>query len=186
MRRRWWPHDSTDAGISPGRTLDILDAGCGTGLCGPLFAPYARRLVGVDLSEGMLAHARDKEIYDELIRAELTGYLQDHHDEFDLIVTADTLVYFGALEHVALAAAGALRHGGSLLFTVEEATGDDAPPSYCLRPHGRYNHREAYVTRVLDDAGLTADVTRAELRLESGSPVAGLVVMAIKRPAFGR
>ena len=104
----------TDAGISPARTLDILDAGCGTGLCGPLFAPYARRLVGVDLSEGMLAHAKDKEIYDELIRAELTAYLQDHHDEFDLIVTADTLVYFGALEHVALAAAGALRHGGSL------------------------------------------------------------------------
>ena len=119
----------TDAGISPARTLDILDAGCGTGLCGPLFAPYARRLVGVDLSEGMLAHAKDKEIYDELIRAELTGYLQDHHDEFDLIVTADTLVYFGALEHVALAAAGALRHGGRLIFTVEEATGDDAPPS---------------------------------------------------------
>ena len=63
-------------------------------------------------------------------------------------------------------------------------------PTYCLRPHGRYNHREAYVVRVLADAGLTADVTRAELRLESGSPVAGLVVMAIKgrgrRPAFGR
>ena len=106
-------------------------------------------------------------------------------------MTADTLVYFGALEDVALAAAGALRHGGRLIFTVEEATGDDAPPWYCLRPHGRYNHREAYVMRVLDDAGLTADVTRAELRLESGSPVAGLVVMATKagtrgRPSAGR
>ena len=43
--------------------------------------------------------------------------------------------------------------------------------------------------RVLEDAGLIADVSRAELRLESGSPVAGLVVMATKadkRPAFGR
>ena len=37
-----------------GRTLDVLDIGCGTGLCGPLLAPYARRLVGVDLSPGML------------------------------------------------------------------------------------------------------------------------------------
>jgi predicted TPR repeat methyltransferase len=170
----------TDAGIVPARTLDILDAGCGTGLCGPLVAPYARRLVGVDLSEGMLAHAKDKKVYDELVRTELTAYLQDHRDEFDLIVTADTLVYFGALEDVAVAAVGALRYGGRLIFTLEEATGDDAPPSYCLRPHGRYNHREAYVVRVLADAGLAADVTRAELRLESGIPVAGLVVMATK------
>jgi predicted TPR repeat methyltransferase len=167
-----------DGGMVPSRTLDILDAGCGTGLCGPLVAPYARRLVGVDLSGGMLSHARDKRVYDELVRAELTTYLQDHPGEFDVIVTADTLVYFGALEHVAVAAAGALRHGGRLIFTVEEAAGEDGPPLYCLRPHGRYNHREAYVVRVLEEARLTANVTRAELRLESGSPVAGLVVVA--------
>ena len=174
-----------ETGVSPARALDILDAGCGTGLCGPLFAPYACRLVGVDLSEGMLAHAKEKRVYDELVRAELTAYLQAHRDEFDLIVTADTLVYFGALESVAAAAAGALRHGGRLIFTVEETTGDDASPSYCLRPHGRYNHREEYVARVLADAGLVADMARAELRLESGIPVAGLVVMAAKpgRPA---
>ena len=41
-----------DAGLGASRSLDVLDAGCGTGLCGPLIAPYARRLVGVDLSEG--------------------------------------------------------------------------------------------------------------------------------------
>ena len=49
-----------DARLSPAKALDILDAGCGTGLCGPLLAPYARRLVGVDLSDGMLKHAREK------------------------------------------------------------------------------------------------------------------------------
>ena len=43
------------AGLDASRSLDVLDAGCGTGLCGPLVAPYARRLVGVDLSEAMLA-----------------------------------------------------------------------------------------------------------------------------------
>ena len=30
-------------------TLDILDAGCGTGLCGPLLRPLCRRLTGVDM-----------------------------------------------------------------------------------------------------------------------------------------
>ena len=58
----------------PAKALDVLDAGCGTGLCGPLLAPYARRLVGVDLSA---RHARrrrsEKGVYDELVKGELTA-----------------------------------------------------------------------------------------------------------------
>ena len=42
----------------PAGDLEILDAGCGTGLCGPLLKPHARRLEGVDLSAGMLKRAR--------------------------------------------------------------------------------------------------------------------------------
>jgi predicted TPR repeat methyltransferase len=169
-----------DTGLTAARALDVLDAGCGTGLCGPLVAPYARRLVGVDLSEGMLKHAREKEVYSELVRSELTAYLLDHRNAFDVIVTADTLVYFGALTDVALAAVGALRSGGRFIFTVEEATEDNAPSTYCIKPHGRFNHRAQYVERVLVDAGLKADIARAELRVESGLPVAGLVVTATK------
>ena len=65
------------AGLDASRSLDVLDAGCGTGLCGPLVAPYARRLVGVDLSEAMLARARARDVYDELVKGELTAYLRD-------------------------------------------------------------------------------------------------------------
>ena len=36
---------------------DVLDAGCGTGLCGALLKPFARSLTGVDLSSGMLRKA---------------------------------------------------------------------------------------------------------------------------------
>ena len=46
-----------DSGTPAAKALDVLDAGCGTGLCGPLVAPYARRLTGVDLSARMLAQA---------------------------------------------------------------------------------------------------------------------------------
>jgi len=128
----------------------------------------------------MLGHARAKNVYDELVTGELTAYLEDRRDAFDLIVSADTLVYFGVLEDVAVAAAGALRSGGRLIFTVEEAAGDDAPSTYCIKPHGRFNHRAQYVERVLVDAGLQVDIARAELRVESGLPVAGLVVTAMK------
>ena len=157
--------------------LDVLDAGCGTGLCGPLVAPYARRLVGVDLSEGMLAQARRRNVYDELIRSELTAYLDSCTDAFDVIVSADTLVYFGPLDRVATAAASALRPGGRFLFTVEELDGD----GHALSPTGRYLHSQSHVESALTAASLVPEIAHAELRLEAGEPVAGLVVLGIKR-----
>ena len=161
------------------RSLDVLDVGCGTGLCGPLVAPYARRLTGVDLSSGMLAHATEKHVYDELVQQELTTYLSSHRDAFDLIVSADTLVYFGPLDGVAAAAAGALRGGGRFVFTVEEST-EAGVETWRLAPHGRFNHSARYVKQVLSDAGLGASIIQAELRMESGLPVRGLVVTAGK------
>ena len=172
-----------ETGIPADRSRDVLDVGCGTGLCGPLLAPYARNLVGVDLSGGMLNHAAEKRIYDDLIQAELTAYLQQlPPDCFDVIVSADTLVYFGSLDDVIDAAAKALRPGGVLIFTVEEATEPGAADSYSIQPHGRFTHGVDYVERLLTGAGLRPTIGRAELRLESGLPVAGLVVRGA-RPA---
>jgi predicted TPR repeat methyltransferase len=160
------------SGAAPSKSLDVLDAGCGTGLCGPLLAPYARRLVGVDLSERMLAQARERNVYDELVKRELTAYLDDCPDTFDVIVSADTLVYFGPLEAVVAAAHSALRPGGQLIFTVEEL----ASAGYSLGTSGRYRHARKYVEAVLMEATLRPDIVPAELRLEAGEPVAGLVV----------
>ena len=169
------------SGVEASKSLDVLDAGCGTGLCGPLISQYARRLVGVDLSTRMLAQARARNIYDELYKVELTAYLRDWTAAFDVIVSADTLVYFGPLEDVVAAAANALRSGGRLVFTVEELS--DAGPAigYSLSPHGRYSHTRQYVERVLADANLQTEIATADLRLEAGAPVTGLVVRATKR-----
>ena len=54
-----------------------------------------------------------------------------------------------------------------------------------LSPHGRYSHAREYVERVLADAGLRPEIVPAELRLEAGDPVAGLVVRATKPAAAG-
>ena len=164
-------------------TLDVLDVGCGTGLCGPLLAPYARRLVGVDLSHGMLEHARAKNVYHELVHAELTAYLQElPARSFDAILSADTLVYFGGLEDVIAAAAPALRPGGVFIFTVEEATQPEFEDGFSLQPHGRYSHGATYVERLLRLHGLEPVIERRDLRMESGLPVHGLVVRATKPP----
>jgi len=168
------------SGREPSKRLDVLDAGCGTGLCGTLVAPYARSLTGVDLSGGMLARAKEKGVYDTLVEAELTTYLRDHENAFDAIVSADTLVYFGDLDDVVSAAAGALRPNGLLLFTLEDAGDREAAAGYRLETHGRYSHAGAYVERLLAFAGLQAEVVHADLRMEAGVPVAGLVIRAMK------
>jgi predicted TPR repeat methyltransferase len=163
--------------------LDVLDAGCGTGLCAPMLRPYARRLTGVDLSSRMVEKARERGGYDELAVAELTVFLNERPGAYDLIVSADTLVYFGALETVGQAAAAALRPGGWLAFTAEQTAVDEAPDGYCLNRSGRYSHTSEYLERVLADAGLEVR-TRADatLRQEGNQPVLGQVVLARKPP----
>lgn len=164
---------------SPASQLDILDAGCGTGLCGPLLKPYARRLTGVDLSKGMLAVAKTRETYDELVAGELTEFLEAAEHRFDIVASSDTLCYFGPLEHVFEASARALKPGGLLSFTLEDA-GDEAPP-WRLDSTARYSHRRSYVTDALASAGFAVySLDSAVLRTEGGQPVNGHVVVARK------
>lgn len=164
----------------PGADLDVLDAGCGTGLCGPLLRPFARRLVGVDLSQPMLERARCRGSYDETIVAELTTFLESLDRQYDLIVSTDTLIYFGELEPVFKAACNTLRTGGTFIFTVEEAD-FDSKSGYRMEWHGRYCHTRPYVERSLAAAGFSVmQIGQDTLRTELGKSVAGLVVTACR------
>ena len=169
---------------TPSAQLEVLDAGCGTGLCQPILRPYARHLTGVDLSPGMIQKARERGGYDELVVAELTAFLNEQTDAYDLIASADTLVYFGALESVLAAAAHALRPGGWLAFTAEQTTANMAPEGYFLNKSGRYSHTAAYLERALAGASLEL-FTRMDaiLRQENNQPVVGHVVLA-RKPAI--
>ena len=163
----------------PDASLDILDAGCGTGLCGPLLKPYALQLVGVDLSAGMLTRAKGVNAYNELIQTELTKFLNNKTNVYDVIVSADTLCYFGDLGPVLNGAAVALKPGGVLAFTLEDSEQD--VQEWQLTQHGRYAHTVAYVQEVIDSAGLNRQsITSAVLRNEGGQPVKGNLVVAAK------
>lgn len=162
------------AGIA---AMDIADLGCGTGLCGPGLKPFARRLVGCDLSVGMLVQARRGGLYDALFKVELVHFLQHEPRQFDALVSADTLCYFGSLSEVMAAAAAALRPGGCFVFTVEALEPD--PGDHRLRPTGRYAHSRTHMQVALQRAGLVLEACQADvLRQEAGLPVAGWVVTA--------
>jgi predicted TPR repeat methyltransferase len=160
----------------------VLDAGCGTGLCAPLLRPHAGTLVGVDLSAAMVEQARRRGGYDELVVGELTSFLREHPRAYDLVVSADTLVYFGELTAVVAAAAEALRPRGAFVFTLERSLPAEAAAGYRLHPHGRYSHTGEYVTGVLGAAGFVATaLSEISSRKEGEVPVPGWLVRC-RRP----
>ncbi len=164
-------------GAPDGRRV-VLDAGCGTGLCGPLLRPYASELTGVDLSAGMLDRARPRHVYDHLEKGELSAWLSGCAARFDLVVSADTLCYFGALQPVLVAARRAVRPLGLLVYTVE-ALDEPAPEGYRLLHHGRYAHHRDTIERWLREAGWqSAELEAVVLRQELGQPVQGWLVSA--------
>jgi predicted TPR repeat methyltransferase len=154
--------------------LVTLDLGCGTGLSGKAVALWTERLVGIDLSKEMLEIAETTEIYDELHAAEITTWLQEASECFDLILACDSLIYFGDLAQVLVPAAQRLHAGGLLGFSVERA---HAPP-FRLTDSGRYEHHEDHIRKVAADAGLViVSMNEHFIRMEYGQEVIGWVVI---------
>lgn len=167
--------------VSAKKQLSVIDAGCGTGLCGPLFREYAKVLIGVDLSAGMLNQAQQRNIYDDLRKEELTSYLQQLTEQHDLIISADTLVYFGELEQVTAASRSSLHNKGWLVFSVEKLDPSESDKPHRLNLNGRYSHAETYLKSVLVNNGFShSRIHDAILRQELGKPVHGFVVLARK------
>ena len=162
--------------------LAILDAGCGTGLCGPLLKPVANRLSGVDLSKNMLELANERKCYDELTQEDLVRHIDRFTGEFDVIVSADTLVYFGELKQVFEAAAKALKTGGLFIFSLERLPANDSARDYKLLMHGRYAHDRLYIEKTASNAGLElVSISEEVLRMELKLPVDGWVVTLKKQ-----
>ena len=155
----------------------ILDAGCGTGLCGPLLRPAAARLVGVDLSARMLAKAEARGLYDALVQDELVRFMSATTERFDAIVSADVLCYFGDLAALFEAAARALTGTGLLAFTVER----QEAPGFRLTPSGRYAHALDHLRGCAQGLFRARGIANVILRTEASAPVHGYLCLFQKR-----
>jgi predicted TPR repeat methyltransferase len=180
-------HPKIAAGVALG---PVLDLGCGTGLAALAISDLPTGpIIGVDLSARMLEQARVKQLYAELREADiLTELTRDNSERWPLIIAADVLCYFGALEAILGAVHARLEPGGWFLFSTEELhpDHDGAIPgdgSWALHRQGRYAHSYGYVHETACAAGfrvIRAD--RYSARREAGGDVPG-ILLAVERLA---
>lgn len=160
-----------NAGWNADASLRIVDLGCGTGLSGVPFRPYAAHLCGIDMVPGMLQQAQHRGIYDTLQQSELHDALQaTASGTYDVALAADTLIYVGRLEELFLELDRVLTSSGSILFTTELGP---AGSGYTLLPTGRYSHAEDYLLACAGDRFRLEDRVDGCLRVEDGRMTAG-------------
>ncbi|MGR9108508.1 MAG: class I SAM-dependent DNA methyltransferase, partial [Gammaproteobacteria bacterium] len=111
-----------------------------------------------------------------LFEAELTAFLAALCNAYDVILSVDTLVYFGELKPVFEAAFRALRPRGVLVFTAEKSHRTE---SFELRPHGRFCHGESYLRNALESSLFSiVSCNSVVLRRELGENVDGFLIEA--------
>lgn len=95
-----------------GRGADVLEAGCGTGLLLERIARFAARARGVDLSGGMLAHARERGL--DVVQASITA-LPYADESFDLVCSFKVLAHVSDIRAALAEMARVTRPGGVVL-----------------------------------------------------------------------
>lgn len=156
-----------------------LDLGCGTGLMGEQLRPRARRLVGVDISGNMVARARGRGAYDEVVQADVVDWMEAAGETFELVTAADVFNYIGEITPVFASVHRVLAPGGCFAFTVELAPGPD--PSV-LQPSLRYAHSRAHIESLARNAGFeVAAMAEHPIREDQRQPIPGLFAWLVRR-----
>lgn len=161
--------------------LAVLDLGCGTGLSGAVLKPFARHMVGLDLSPGMLTRAKARAVYDALHEVDLLDWLPAQPPaSFDLACAADVLIYLGDLVPLFTEVARVLAPGGHFLLSIENQVPGSAG-------HGtvgagmRYQHDPEVALAEAAGCGFAlAARGSATLRAERGHPVHGTLLLLRK------
>mmetsp|Transcript_48566 Transcript_48566/g.135727 ORF Transcript_48566/g.135727 Transcript_48566/m.135727 type:complete len:229 (+) Transcript_48566:89-775(+) len=134
-----------------------LDLGCGTGLAGQAFHDLCGYLEGVDLSQNMISKAEEKGIYDQLQSRDLVAHLRRQPAaSFDLLVSADVLIYVYSLEQLFREARRVLSPGGIFAFSTESATEEESRVDTGFgigvveRTSERFAHARSFILSLVD------------------------------------
>ena len=168
----------------------VLDLGCGTGLLAVVLADLKLGpFTGIDVAAGMLEQAAAKRLYAELHESDVLDFLRSDGRTWQLVLAADVLCYFGALDELFALVRSRLARDGLFAFSVEllQPDCDGGVPGngdWALGRLGRYAHAEQYLIRAATEAGLAVRQATPEiLRNEADTPVLGLVVLLQQQDA---
>jgi predicted TPR repeat methyltransferase len=124
----------------------IMDLGCGTGLAGVELKDFCQEIEGIDLSEKMLAKAKQKNVYSKLNHTGIIEYLAEAPLDFDLFLSTDVFVYVGELSEVFRLIKSRNKRHGRLAFSTEHTEKAD----FFLEASGRYSHSKSYIESLCD------------------------------------
>ena len=166
----------------------MVDIGCGTGLCGPLIRNISVELLGVDISDQMIALAKLRNSYDQLVLNDITSYLESCLDNsIDALIASDVFIYIGDLEQVFSLSSKVISPGGYLVFTLEELTNRvslnlNSNRDYFLLSCGRFGHSRGYIDRLAARHGFVIEKCSNDiLRTQGDLPVKSLTVVLSKK-----
>ncbi len=169
----------------PEKKWNVLDLGCGTGLVGLAIAPFARQLVGVDLSVRMLEKSHARHIYHRLERLDLLMMMQNEQaSSYDVIIAADVFIYLGKLEEIIREIKRLLSPGGVFALSIEALVtkpheeAAQRQREYQLENTGRYSHSPNYITKLASTNDfLIQEMMATQIRIEHGKPVNGYLIL---------
>ena len=156
----------------PETRYEIIDLGCGTGLCAPFLSKRAKKLTGIDLSEKMIEKAELLNLYDHLIVGDITEEMLASESNYDLVIAADVFVYIGKLDDVFHACAQKMNRDGLFIYSTERL--EDGNEPYRHVDSGRCKHAVTYLNQLADKYGF--EILANEpclLRKEYGKPITG-------------
>lgn len=160
------------------------EASCGSGLCGPVFAPLGESLVGVEPLAALADLARDLRNagaapYTHVVTADVSSFFQANASAFDLVICATACSSCGALDNWLGAFATSVRPQGLVAFTLTYAE-EGTPRGFAADGHGGYRHSETYVRSALRQVGLAAKLVHPVAVGAGATGVNRLLVLAKK------
>ncbi len=164
------------------KNANVIDIGCGTGLCGKLIKKYCKKrgLTGLDISPKMLEVASSKRIYNHIIEADINLFLEHNKTLYDCVVASDVLTYFNNLSPVIKGICNTLVNNGYFAFTITKNTTDSN--DVLLHSSGRFRHSKKYIKQVLKESGFyKVEISEKSLRFEGDEDVFGYVILAQKK-----
>jgi SAM-dependent methyltransferase len=130
----------------PAAGARLLDAGCGTGALGELlWAVGYRDLAGIDMSDGMLAAARARNVYRELRNRTLGEPLDFDDASFHAVTGMGVFAFGGAPPQAFDELIRVTRPGGYLIFNVAQPPWDEGgfkDKAQALESSGRWTQLE--------------------------------------------